>query len=62
MYYSACNVTHQVFGIHPSGFYIIFTVRNRHQEELSLLPVCYFLLGVLFNPEDGGDMLFRNVS
>jgi hypothetical protein len=34
-------------------------------EEQNLLPTCFyadFLLGLFFDPQDGGDIFFRNVG
>jgi hypothetical protein len=47
----------------------IFRVEELATQETSMKPscACYlphggFLLGLSFNPEDGGDMFLRNVS
>lgn len=41
-----------------------FFSRNYGNNLLDLpeLPICFFLLGLLFDPEDGGEMIFRNVG
>jgi hypothetical protein len=40
-------------------------IRNRSRQHEVLLATCFqagFLLGLSFDPEDGGDMFLRNVG
>jgi hypothetical protein len=43
----------------------IFGVEEKANQETSVLATCFhvsFFLGLIFDPEDGGDMFLRNVS
>jgi hypothetical protein len=51
---------YSLFGCNATQFRDSPTFRRKH--SLSLPPACAgFLLGLLFNPEEGGDMFVRNL-
>jgi hypothetical protein len=44
---------------------IIIAIKDWLKELLSLLAICFhtgFLLGLFFDPENGGDIFLRNVG
>jgi limonene-1,2-epoxide hydrolase len=56
------KVTNTAANVEKCTTYVGFEVMTERLDEISLPPATvHFLLGLIFEPEDGGEMFFSNI-